>query len=270
MVAAGEASGNLDGVLNRIAEYQEKSDSLRRKVVGAMTYPAIVIDHRHRPNSSHAHVHHSDFCTDVYRYRRHAAAAHKDSHGHLRLLPSFFTFLILGGIGGAFAFTAYYRTEDGKFNIDNIKLKLPIFGELERKSSVSRFSQTLSTLLTSGVTILDALAITAKTAGNKVLEKGLIRTTEKISGGQTISEPLKETGIFPPMVIQMIAVGEKTGDLSGMLSKISEFYTEEVDAAVDALTSIIEPIMIIMLGVLVGGMLIAMYLPIFGMVGTIS
>jgi type IV pilus assembly protein PilC len=171
---------------------------------------------------------------------------------------------------GTIALVQYNKTEKGKLYIDGLKLKIPIFGELERKSAVSRFSQTLSTLLTSGVTIIEALSITAKTSGNKVIEKGLLRTLEKITGGLTIAEPLKDTGVFPPMVIQMIAVGEKTGDLADMLTKISEFYKEEVDAAVDALTSIIEPIMILFLGAGVGGILIAMYLPIFNMMGVIK
>jgi type IV pilus assembly protein PilC len=182
----------------------------------------------------------------------------------------FLPYLAIGGIAATMGLVAYYRTDAGRFNIDYFKLHIPIYGDLERKSAISRFSQTLSTLLTSGVTILDALSITAKTAGNRVLEKGLLRTVERISGGMTIAEPLKETGVFPPMVIQMIAVGEKTGDLSGMLSKVSEFYTEEVDAAVDALTSIIEPILIIVMGVVCGGMLIAMYLPMFSLIGAIQ
>jgi type IV pilus assembly protein PilC len=168
------------------------------------------------------------------------------------------------------AVSYYYKTENGKLNIDSLKLKLPVFGDLERKSAIGRFAQTLSTLLSSGVTIIDALSITAKTAGNKVLEKGIIRTLERITGGLTIAEPLKDTGVFPPMVIHMISVGEKTGDLAEMLKKISEFYQEEVDAAIEALTSIIEPIMIVMMGSIIGGILIAMYLPMFDMIGTIK
>jgi type IV pilus assembly protein PilC len=185
-------------------------------------------------------------------------------------LKQYLIFMIAAGAAGCFLLVRYNRTEKGKFNIDTVKLKLPIFGDLERKSAVSRFSQTLATLLTSGVTILEALSITAKTSGNKVIEKGLLRTLEKITGGLTIAEPLKETGVFPPMVIQMISVGEKTGDLSEMLLKVAEFYKEEVDAAVDALTSIIEPIMICFLGAGIGGILVAMYLPIFSMIGTVK
>jgi type IV pilus assembly protein PilC len=270
MVAAGEASGNLDGVLNRIAEYLEKADSLRRKIKGAMMYPMIV--------GIVAVVVSGLMLTFIIPT---FAQMFTDLGGVLPLptrivmglsdfLRHYLILMLLGIIGLVLVYVFYNRTENGKYNIDNLKLKLPILGDLVRKSAISRFSQTLSTLLTSGVTILEALSITAKTAGNKVLEKGLFRTLERISGGLSIAEPLKDTGVFPPMVIQMIAVGEKTGDLSGMLSKISEFYKEEVDAAVDALTSIIEPIMIIFLGVFVGGLLLAMYLPMFDIIGNVQ
>jgi type IV pilus assembly protein PilC len=270
MVAAGEASGNLDGVLNRIAEYQEKADALRRKIKGAMTYPAIV--------TIIAIVVTGIMLTFIVPT---FAQMFVDLGGTLPLptrivmaISDFFRhyliFIIVATAGLVIGYVFYNRTENGRYNIDSIKLNMPILGDLVRKSSISRFSQTLSTLLTSGVTILEALSITAKTAGNKVLEKGLFRTLERISGGLSIAEPLKDTGVFPPMVIQMIAVGEKTGDLSGMLSKISDFYKEEVDAAVDALTSIIEPIMILVLGVVIGGLVIAMYMPIFNMIGVIG
>jgi type IV pilus assembly protein PilC len=270
MVAAGEASGNLDGVLNRIAEYQEKADALRRKIKGAMTYPAIV--------TIIAIVVTGIMLTFIVPT---FAQMFIDLGGTLPLptrivmaISDFFRhyliLIIVAVTGLVIGYIFYNRTENGRYNIDSIKLNMPILGDLVRKSSISRFSQTLSTLLTSGVTILEALSITAKTAGNKVLEKGLFRTLERISGGLSIAEPLKDTGVFPPMVIQMIAVGEKTGDLSGMLSKISDFYKEEVDGAVDALTSIIEPIMILVLGVVIGGLVIAMYMPIFNMIGVIG
>jgi type IV pilus assembly protein PilC len=270
MVAAGEASGNLDGVLNRIAEYQEKADALRRKIKGAMTYPAIV--------TIIAIVVTGIMLTFIVPT---FAQMFIDLGGTLPLptrivmaISDFFRhyliLIIVAVTGLIIGYIFYNRTENGRYNIDSIKLNMPILGDLVRKSSISRFSQTLSTLLTSGVTILEALSITAKTAGNKVLEKGLFRTLERISGGLSIAEPLKDTGVFPPMVIQMIAVGEKTGDLSGMLSKISDFYKEEVDGAVDALTSIIEPIMILVLGVVIGGLVIAMYMPIFNMIGVIG
>lgn len=269
MVSAGEASGSLDTVLTRLADYLEKSDALRRKIKGAMTYPIIVLCIAVVATAAML-----TFVVPTF------AQMFSEVGGTLPLptrivmnisefLKSFLPLIILGIIGAFAAVSSYYKTENGKFRIDFIKLKLPVFGDLEQKSCIGRFAQTLSTLLTSGVTILDALAITAKTAGNKVLEKGIIRTLERISGGLTIAEPLKETGVFPPMVIHMIAVGEKTGDLAEMLKKISDFYQEEVDAAVEALTSIIEPIMIIMMGTVIGGILIAMYLPMFDMMSTV-
>jgi type IV pilus assembly protein PilC len=270
MVSAGEASGNLDGVLNRIAEYQEKAEGLRRKIKGALMYPMIV--------SIVAVVVTGAMLTFIVPT---FAQMFADLGGTLPLptrivmalsdfLRKYLMLVLLAIIGLIIGYIFYSKTENGRFNIDTIMLKLPVLGDLVRKSSISRFSQTFSTLLTSGVTILEALSITAKTAGNKVLEKGLLRTLERISGGLSIAEPLKDTGVFPPMVIQMIAVGEKTGDLSGMLVKISEFYKEEVDAAVDALTSIIEPIMIVALGGVIGFMLISMYLPMFSLVGAIG
>ncbi|MBN1759710.1 MAG: type II secretion system F family protein [Chitinispirillaceae bacterium] len=270
MVAAGEASGSLDTVLARLADYLEKSDALIRKIKGAMTYPVIVLC-----VAVVATVAMLTFVVPTF------AQMFSEVGGALPLptqivmnisnfLQKFGPLLVLIVIGLVVALSYYYKTPDGKLRIDKLKLNLPVFGDLERKSSIGRFSQTLSTLLTSGVTILDALSITSKTAGNKVLEIGIMRTLERISGGQTIAEPLKETGVFPPMVIHMIAVGEKTGDLAEMLKKVSEFYQEEVDAAVEALTSIIEPIMIITMGIVIGGILIAMYLPMFDMIGTIK
>ena len=269
MVSAGEASGNLDGVLTRLAEYLEKSDAIPRKIKGAMAYPTIVLI-----VAVMATVAMLTFVVPTF------AQMFMDVGGTLPLptrivmglssfLQHYFIGIILVILAAAVSFTYYNKTENGKFRIDTIRLMIPIIGDLERKSCISRFSQTLSTLLTSGVTIIDALNITAKTAGNKVLEKGILKTLERITGGLSIAEPLKETGVFPPMVIHMIAVGEKTGDLAEMLKKISQFYEEEVDAAVDALTSVIEPVLIVLMGLVVGGILIAMYLPMFNMIGTV-
>jgi type IV pilus assembly protein PilC len=270
MISAGEAAGNLDTILARLASYLEKADALRRKIKGAMTYPAIV-----------SIVAVMSTIAMLYFIVPTFAKMFTDLGGQLPLptrivmtisdlIQRFILLFIAVAIGVAFGVGSYYRTESGKLNIDRLKLSLPVFGDLERKSSISRFSQTLSTLLSSGVTILDALSITSKTAGNKVLEKGLLRTLEKITGGLTIAEPLKETGVFPPMVIHMIAVGEKTGGLAEMLTKISDFYQEEVDAAVEALTSILEPVMIVIMGIIIGGILISMYLPMFDMIGQIQ
>jgi len=270
MVAAGEASGNLDVILKRLAEYQEKADSLRRKIKGAMTYPAIV-----GLVAVGTTVVMLLFVVPTF------AQMFVDFGGTLplptrivmfisNLFTTYFIHMFAVVIAATVALIYYYRTEPGRLVIDTIKLKTPVFGDLERKSSISRFSQTLSTLLNSGITIIDALGITAKTAGNKVLEKGLLKTVKRIAGGLTIAEPLKDTGVFPPMVIHMIAVGERTGDLAEMLSKISEFYSEEVDAAVDALTSIIEPILIVFMGAVIGGILVSMYLPMFSMMNMIQ
>lgn len=270
MVAAGEASGSLDTILVRLADYQEKSQALRRKIKGALSYPIIL--------AVVAVLVIAIMLTFVVPT---FAQMFADTGGTLptptRIVMAISDFLrqnliviVAAMIGISVGVGAYYKTEKGRYNVDRLRLFLPAIGNLERKSAISRFSQTLSTLLSSGVTILDALQITAKTAGNAVLEKGLLRTLEKITGGQTIAEPLKETKVFPPMVIHMISVGEKTGDLSGMLSKISQFYQEEVDAAVDALTSILEPMMIVVMGSVIGGILFAMYMPMFEMIGNIG
>jgi type IV pilus assembly protein PilC len=270
MVAAGEASGNLDGVLNRLADYQEKAEALRRKIKGAMTYPVIVLIVAVGATFAMLTFVVPTFAQMFTDMGGSLPTPTKIVMGLSTFLQRYIILIILAAGGAVFALMSYYKTENGRLNIDALKLKIPVFGDLERKSSIARFAQTLSTLLTSGVTILDALDITAKTAGNKVLEKGLFRTLEKISGGNNIADPLKETGVFPPMVIHMIAVGEKTGDLAEMLKKVAVFYEEEVNAAVEALTSVIEPIMIVIMGALVGGILIAMYLPMFDMIGNVK
>jgi len=270
MVASGEKSGTLDIVLSRLAEHLEKTSSLVRKVKSAMTYPVIL-----------AIV--AAFSTGILLtfVVPKFAKMFVDLGGELPLptkivmgVSAFlqnYILLILGALGAVIVFiTRYYKTEKGAYVIDSIMLNIPFIGDLKRKSSISRFSYTLSTLLDSGISIISALSITAKTAGNKVLEKGIYHTIEKITGGQSIAEPLKKTGLFPPMVIQMIAVGEKTGDLATMLSKVSKFYQEEVDSAVDALTSIIEPVMIVLLAVIIGGILIAMYLPMFNILSVVG
>jgi type IV pilus assembly protein PilC len=272
MVSAGEASGNLDVILHRLADYQEKANALRRKIKGAMTYPAVVA-----VVALLTTIAMLTFVVPTF------AQMFIDFGGTLPLptrivigISNFLTTprnaaMIVGTIAALIVGTIYYyRTENGRLVIDTLRLRLPVFGDLERKSSISRFSQTLSTLLNSGITILDALRITAKTAGNKVLENGLMRTLERITGGLTIADPLRETGVFPPMVIHMIAVGERTGDLAEMLAKVSDFYQEEVDAAVDALTSLIEPILIVFMGIVIGGILVSMYLPMFDLMSTVG
>jgi type IV pilus assembly protein PilC len=173
-------------------------------------------------------------------------------------------------ITGAYMFKKYYATPNGKLVIDRLMLKMPVLGDVLRKSAVSRFTRTLGTLISSGVSILEGLEITAKTAGNRVIQDAIMQSRSSIAGGDTIAQPLQKSKVFPPMVISMIAVGEQTGGLDEMLSKIADFYDEEVDAAVSNLLSLLEPIMIVFLGVIVGGMVVAMYLPIFDMINAVQ
>lgn len=265
MVAAGEASGNLDGILVRLAVYQEKSAALQRKIKGAMMYPIIL----------------SVICVGATSILLifvipQFAAMFMEMGGELPMptqmvmgvsdfLQKNIAYIIFSLIGISFGYKKVYSTPAGMLFFDGFYLKIPILGTMLQKSAVARFSSTLSTLLFSGLGILQALDITARTSGNKVIEGGLLGAIDKISGGSTIAEPLAETGMFPPMVSHMIAVGEKTGDISSMLDKISSFYEEEVDAAVEGLTAVMEPLMIVVMGGVIGSILIAMYLPMFNM-----
>lgn len=270
MVKAGEASGMLDGILNQLALYLEKSGNLARKVKGAMVYPAVV----------------SSFCLLVAaflmifiipRFEKiyismgaQLPLATRVLLGASKLMVRNIVWIILAiGVGVYFG-KKYLQTIDGKMKFDSFKLKMPVFGDLFRKVAVAKFTRTLSTLVRSGVNIITALEIVAKTSGNVIIEQAVLKTKTSIQEGESISAPLMQTGVFPPMVTRMIAVGERTGALEEMLSKIAEFYDEQVDAAVAALTSLIEPLLIVVLGVLIGGMVICMYLPIFNMVNTIK
>jgi len=179
------------------------------------------------------------------------------------MLSNSLIYIVASIVIGVVVFIRYYRTEAGRATIDRLILRAPVFGPLMRKVAIAKFTRTLSTMMNSGVPILDGLEIVSKTAGNKVVEKALMETRKNIREGKTIAEPLQETKVFPPMVVQMIAVGEATGALDSMLSKIADFYEDEVDAAVSAMTSLLEPLMMIFLGGVVGGMIVAMYLPIF-------
>jgi type IV pilus assembly protein PilC len=181
-------------------------------------------------------------------------------------LQAYWWACIIGAVAFVFLFRRYYATESGTLNIDRLMLKSPVLGDLLRKSAVSRFTRTLGTLLASGVSILDGLEITARTAGNRVIHDAVMESRGSIAGGDTVAAPLEQSGVFPPMVTSMIAVGEATGGLEEMLTKIADFYDDEVDAAVSALLSLLEPIMIVVLGVIVGGMIVSMYLPIFSMI----
>jgi type IV pilus assembly protein PilC len=270
MIAAGEAGGILDTILLRLAEYQEKADALRRKIKGAMTYPVIVAI-----VAVAAVAILMVFVVPIFANMFTEGGAKlplptRIVMGISEFIRGWILAILVGIVVAAVSFFRYYKTDKGKLKMDQILLKTPVLGDLERKSCISRFTRTLGTLLNSGVSIIDALQVTAKTSGNKVLEIGIYKTLESISGGQTIADPLKATGVFPPMVIQMIAVGERTGGLSEMLIKISDFYDDEVDAAVEALTSMIEPLVIVVLGSIIGGVLVAMYLPMFEMAGTVG
>ncbi len=270
MVAAGEAGGILDTILLRLATFLEKSDALIRKVKGAMIYPGVIF--------SVAGIAVAVLLIFVIpTFQKMFASVGMELPlptriviGMSDMLINYWWVLIGIIVGIVFALKRYYATQDGHKKIDQILLNSPILGDLLRKSAVSRFTRTLGTLISSGVSILDGLEITAKTAGNRVIHDAVMESRNSIAGGETIAGPLEKSKVFPPMVISMIAVGEQTGGLDEMLSKIADFYDEEVDVAVSALLSLMEPVMIVVLGVIVGGMVIAMYLPIFDMMNAVQ
>ena len=270
MVAAGEAGGILDVILMRLATFMEKNDALIRKVKGAMIYPSVIL--------SVAFIAVATLLLFVIPVFQNMFASvglalplpTRVVIGMSNILRGYW-WLIGGAIAGAVIFgKKYYATPDGKLRIDRILLNVPILGDVLRKSAVSRFTRTLGTLVSSGVSILDGLEITAKTAGNRVIQDAILASRSSIAGGDTIAAPLSKSGVFPPMVVSMISVGEQTGGLDEMLSKIADFYDEEVDAAVSGLLSALEPLMIVFLGVVVGGMVVAMYLPIFDMMNAVQ
>ena len=270
MIAAGEAGGILDAILKRLATYIEKAVKLKGQVKSAMIYPVAVIVIAAVVVGAILWKVIPTFATlfaglgaELPLPTRVVIAL---SNGLVRFGP----FLIAGLVGLGFAFRSYYATPAGRMMIDSIVLKMPVLGLLMRKIAVARFCRTLSTLLASGVSILEALDITARTAGNAVVEKAIQTTRKSIEGGETIAQPLKETAVFPPMVVQMIGVGESTGALDTMLSKIAHFYEEEVDVAVAGLLTLLEPIMIALLGGVVGGIVIAMYMPIFALISNLT
>ncbi len=270
MVAAGEAGGILDTILLRLATFMEKNDALVRKVKGAAIYPAVIFS-----VAILAVIILLVFVIPVFRsmfadVKMELPLPTRIVIGLSDFLKHFWWLLGVGIAAVVFGFRRYYATPAGRLNLDRVMLALPVLGEVIRKSAVSRFTRTLGTLIASGVSILDGLEITAKTAGNRVIHDAVMESRASIAGGETIAAPLQKSKVFPPMVISMIAVGEQTGGLDEMLSKIADFYDEEVDAAVEALLSLMEPVMIVLLGVVVGGMIVAMYLPIFGMIGAVQ
>ncbi|HET9707863.1 MAG TPA: type II secretion system F family protein [Gemmatimonadales bacterium] len=270
MVAAGEAGGILDTILQRLAQFLEKNDAIIRKVKGAMVYPAVIM--------SVAVIAVAVLLIFVIpTFQNMFASVNLDLPlptriviGMSNVLKGYWWAIIGVMVIAVFSINRYYKTAAGRLQIDALMLRFPVLGDLLRKSAVSRFTRTLGTLISSGVSILDGLEITARTAGNMVIHNAVMESRQSIAGGDTISAPLQRSKVFPPMVISMIAVGEQTGGLDEMLSKIADFYDEEVDAAVGTLLSLMEPIMIVVLGVVVGGMVVAMYLPIFDMVNAVQ
>ena len=270
MIAAGEAGGILDTILKRLATYIEKAVKLSGQVKSAMIYPIAVVTiaglvvgvilWKVIPTFAQLF---SGLGADLPLPTRVVISLSNN-------LVNYFPFLAVAGGAAAYGFKTYYATAPGRRMIDAIVLKLPVLGNIMRKIAVARFCRTLSTLISSGVPILDGLEITAKTAGNAIVEDAIMVTRKSIERGETISAPLKDTNVFPPMVTQMIGVGEATGALDTMLGKIADFYEEEVDTAVAGLLTLLEPIMIALLGVVVGGIVIAMYLPIFDLISKLT
>ncbi|OGB91714.1 MAG: pilus assembly protein PilC [Candidatus Rokubacteria bacterium RIFCSPLOWO2_12_FULL_69_21] len=270
MVEAGEAGGILDTILNRLAQYMEKAMSLKKKVKSAMIYPSTIVS-----VAMVVVIFLLIFVIPTFKSMFEGFGATLPLPTQIvlemsRIVRQNFLVGIGAIVGGIVALKWWYGTPGGNWTIDALLLKAPVFGILIRKVSVAKFTRTLGTLISSGVAILDGLEITARTAGNKVVEAAIMKTRASISEGKTIAEPLKDSGVFPPMVVQMIAVGEQTGALDDMLGKIADFYDEEVDTAVGNLTSLLEPMLMVFLGVIIGGVVIAMYLPIFKLVSVVG
>jgi type IV pilus assembly protein PilC len=265
MVEAGEIGGVLNTILNRVALFIEKAHKLKKKVKGAMIYPCTIVGVAVVVVAILL-IYVIPVFADLYSSMGQALPAPTQITINIsEWLQAYFLYVI-GVIGAVVAaLRMYYKTDQGRMNIDRILLRLPIFGNLLRKVAVARFSQNMSLLLGSGVPILDGLLITARTAGNRVVERAILDARLSISKGKTLAEPLTESKIFPPMVCQMVAVGENTGALDSLLKKVADFYEEEVDEAVANLTALMEPMIMVILGVVLGGLVISMYLPIFQM-----
>ncbi len=270
MIAAGEAGGILDAILRRLAAYMEKAAKLKSQVKGAMTYPIVTL--------IIAAIVLGVILVFVIPVFEEMFA---DFGGELpvptqivvkmsEVVKSKILYIIIGLFILGFALRKFYATEKGQDVVDDVVLKIPVFGELLRKVAVAKFTRTMGTMLASGVAILEALDIVAKTSGNRTIERAIYDVRSGIAEGRTMADPLAESGVFPAMVCQMISVGESTGALDAMLEKIADFYDEEVDQAVENLTSLIEPFMLVFLGVTIGGLVVAMYLPIFKMAGAIQ
>ncbi len=272
MIAAGEIGGILDTILLRLATFLEKAAALRRKIKGAMMYPAVISVVAVLAVTALLIFVIPVFSNMFAEFGAELPAPTQmvvDMSNFLKT-PKKILPLVAALVAAVLLFRKYRSTPKGRYNVDKVILKIPILGDLAKKSVIAQFSRTLGTLLSSGVSILEALDITAKTADNMVIRRALESMISSISEGKTITEPLKATGIFPPMVVQMVAVGEESGGLDQMLNKIADFYDEEVNAAVETLTSVMEPIIIVILAIVMGGTLIAMYLPMFDMINAVS
>ena len=270
LVVAGEEGGILDNILNRLASYIEKAEALKKKVKSALVYPSTIIG-----VAVIVVMILMIFVIPVFESMFKSAGQSLPLPTLIvlmisKMIKKYVLIFIPAFVLLIYLFKKYYQTQKGRAVVDSLLLKLPVFGPLLKKIAVARFSRTLGTLVSSGVPILDGLTIVSRTSGNRTIETAILSARASIREGETIAEPLGRSGIFPPMVIQMIAVGESTGALDSMLSKIAEFYEEEVDVAVANLTSLLEPLLMIFLGVVIGGVVIAMYLPIFNMANAIG
>jgi type IV pilus assembly protein PilC len=270
LVVAGEEGGILDNILNRLSNYIEKAEALKKKVKSAMIYPAIIVS-----VAILVVIILMIFVIPVFETIFKSAGQSLPLPTLIvltmsKIIKKYIVVIIPAAILLIFLFRKFYKTEAGKTLIDRLLLKVPVFGMLLKKVAVARFARTLGTLVSSGVPILDGLLIVSKTAGNRTIETALMSARASIREGETIAEPLSRSNIFPPMVTQMISVGESTGALDSMLTKIADFYDDEVDVAVSNLTSLLEPFLMIFLGVVIGGVVIAMYLPIFQMASAIQ
>jgi type IV pilus assembly protein PilC len=270
LVVAGEEGGILDNILNRLANYIEKSEALRKKVKSALIYPATIIG-----VAVIVVMILMIFVIPVFETMFKSAGQTLPLPTLIvltlsKMIKKYVVILIPALILLFYMAKKYYQTQNGRAVIDRLLLKLPVFGALFKKIAVARFSRTLGTLVSSGVPILDGLTIVSRTSGNRTIEIAILNARTSIREGETIAEPLSRSGIFPPMVIQMISVGESTGALDSMLSKIADFYEEEVDIAVANLTSLLEPLLMVFLGVVIGGVVISMYLPIFQMASAVG
>jgi type IV pilus assembly protein PilC len=263
MVDAGEIGGILDTILARLSGYMEKAIKLKSKIKGAMIYPVSIVAVAVIVTSILLIFVIPTFADMFSSFGKALPLPTQIAMNLSYVTIAYLKYIIAFWVAVFFAIRMWYRTEKGRYAIDGFLLKLPIFGDLFRKAAVARFTRTLSTLISSGVPILDSLYITGKTAGNKVVEKVILGARQSISEGRTLTEPLTESQVFPPMVCQMINVGETTGALDSMLNKIADFYDDEVDSAVSNLTALMEPLVIVFLGVVIGGLVVAMYLPIF-------